>query len=123
QADVIIGIEERFKIGKEIPNLAAIKKALASDQMVRDAGLTKRGFQGPGLHVGAKKNSMLGPGYPVGGPRVAYLLDQCSSFGLIVRECVKCNLWSLSLVGPEILAATAQVVFDDRVGGFEDSRG
>ena len=62
QADVVVRVDEGLEVGQEILDFAPVKKALAADEVIADAGLAQGGFQRARLLVGAEEDRLLPPG-------------------------------------------------------------
>ena len=114
-------IEKGLQVGKEITNLAAIEEALAANEVVADPGLAQGGFQGPGLGVGAEENGLIGPGNSPGQSIIVDQLDDGARFLFVVGEGVEGDLRAVAHARPEFLAAAADIVLDDGVGGLQGS--
>ncbi len=115
QADVVVRIKERFEIGEEIANFAPVKKALAANQMITHAGGAQGGFERARLLVGAKQNRVVAPRNALRDAGVIDLLDHRARFFFVVGEGVQEDFCAIAFVGPELFAAAAEIVFDDRV--------
>src|SRR6185437_13284451 len=116
----VVRIEERLEIGEEIADFAPVKKALPADEMITHAGGAQGGFERTRLLVGAEQNRVAAPRNAPGEARVIDLLHYRARFLFIVIESVQNDFWAVSLVGPELFAAAAQVVFDDRICRAQD---
>src|SRR6185437_10551221 len=77
-------------------------------------------FERTRLLVGAEQNRVAAPRNAPGEARVIDLLHYRARFLFIVIESVQNDFWAVSLVGPELFAAAAQVVFDDRICRAQD---
>ena len=123
QADVVVRIDQGLEVSEEIADLAPVEEALAANEVVAHAGLAQGGFQRAGLGVGAKEDRLVRPGHALRQPRVFDLLGDGPGLLLVVGEGVQRDLRAVALLRPELLAAAADVVLDDGVGGVEDGVG
>ena len=123
QADVVVRVEQGLEVSQEIADLAPVEEALAANEVIAHAGLAQGGFQRAGLGVGAEEDRLVGPGRALSQPRIFDLLGDGPRLLLVVGKGVQRDLRAVALLGPELLAATADVVLDDRVGRVEDGVG
>ena len=123
QADVVVGIDQRFHVGEEILDLPPVEEALAADQMVAHSGRAQGGFNGTRLLVRPEKDGTIAPLRFVRQPLELDLRHNFAGFIFICIVSLNLDFGPGAIAGPQGFPTTADVVLDDGVGRIENIRG
>ena len=119
---VVHRVDGHAQPGQGILDLGALEEAQAAIDAVGNAPRNQDFLELPGLCIGAVEHGDIVAAASLGHPVLDAIDDEARLVLFVVGVVVEDRL-ALVAGGPQLLAETAAVVVDQRVGGLEDGRG